>query len=444
MDLGVLYTSLEKKYAAEPEYLQAVKEVLHSVGDFYALRPDYAAMGIIERLVEPDRCIQFRVPWIDDTGKVHVNTGYRVQFSNAIGPYKGGIRFHANVCLGTMKFLAFEQVFKNALTTLPLGGGKGGADFDPKGKSPAEIMRFCHSFMLELWRVIGPDTDIPAGDIGVGAREVGFMNGMYKKIARENSCVFTGKGISWGGSRIRPEATGYGAVYFAEEMLKTRGQRIAGKMLAISGFGQVAWGAASKATEMGARVICISGPDGYVHIPEGMDKAKLDFMLALRASNQDIVQPFAETFKLEFFEGKKPWELPCDIAMPCAIQNELDATDAAVLVGNGCTCVCEGANMPCTPQAVELFQNKALLYSPGKASNAGGVAVSGLEMSQNAMRYYWASKDVDDKLRRIITDIHASCAKYGMLPDGQIDYVKGANIAGFAKVAEAMLEQGLV
>lgn len=444
MALDTIYSNLQHKYAHETEYLQAVKEVLDSIGDIYERDPRYAKLGIIERLVEPDRAFIFRVPWMTDQGEVRVNTGYRVQFNNAIGPYKGGIRFHANVVLGTMKFLGFEQVFKNALTTLPMGGAKGGSDFDPKGKSNAEVMRFCQSFMLELWKNIGPDMDVPAGDIGVGSREIGYMFGMYKKLSHEHHGVFTGKGFNWGGSRIRPEATGYGVVYFTEQMLKTRNQHIMGKTIAVSGFGNVAWGAVQKAVQLGAKVITISGPDGYVHIHDGMTAEMNNYMLELRASGLDIVQPFAEHFQCDFVAGKRPWEVPCDIAIPCAIQNELNADDAYHLINNGCLCVCEGANMPCTPEAVHLFQSKGLLYSPGKASNAGGVAVSGLEMTQNSMRYNWASKDVDDKLRRIMSDIHASCAKYGQTPDGSIDYVRGANIAGFVKVADSMVDQGIV
>lgn len=444
MALDTIYSNLQRKYSHETEYLQAVKEVLDSIGDIYEQDPRYAKLGIIERLVEPDRAFIFRVPWMTDQGEVRVNTGYRVQFNNAIGPYKGGIRFHANVTLGTMKFLGFEQVFKNALTTLPMGGAKGGSDFDPKGRSNAEVMRFCQSFMLELWKVIGPDMDVPAGDIGVGAREIGYMFGMYKKLTHEHHGVFTGKGFNWGGSRIRPEATGYGVVYFTEQMLKTRGQHIMGKTVAVSGFGNVAWGAVQKAIQLGAKVVTISGPDGYVHIPEGMTAEMNEYMLELRASSLDMVKPFADQFHCGYVAGRRPWEVPCDIAMPCAIQNELNADDAQHLVSNGCLCVCEGANMPCTPDAVHLFQSKGLLYSPGKASNAGGVAVSGLEMSQNSMRYNWAAKDVDDKLRRIMSDIHASCAKYGQQPDGSIDYVRGANIAGFVKVADSLVDQGIV
>ncbi len=444
MALDTIYSNLQQKYSHETEYLQAVKEVLDSIGDVYQQDPRYAKLGIIERLVEPDRAIIFRVPWMTDQGEVRVNTGFRVQFNNAIGPYKGGIRFHANVVLGTMKFLGFEQVFKNALTTLPMGGAKGGSDFDPKGRSANEVMRFCQSFMLELWKVIGPDMDVPAGDIGVGAREIGYMFGMYKKLSHEHHGVFTGKGFNWGGSRVRPEATGYGVVYFTEQMLKTRGQNIMGKTVAVSGFGNVAWGAVQKATQLGAKVVTISGPDGYVFVQDGMTAEMISFMLELRASGRDIVQPFADEFGCDFVAGRRPWEVACDIAMPCAIQNELNLEDAQHLVNNGCLCICEGANMPCTPEAVHLIQSKGLLYSPGKASNAGGVAVSGLEMSQNSMRYSWAAKDVDDKLRRIMSDIHASCVKYGQLPDGNIDYVRGANIAGFIKVADSMVDQGIV
>jgi len=444
MALDSLYNNLTAKYSHETEYLQAVKEVFESIEKLYEQTPQYKKLGILERLVEPDRTFSFRVPWITDEGEIRVNTGYRVQFNNAIGPYKGGLRFHANVTLGTLKFLGFEQVFKNALTTLPMGGGKGGSDFDPKGKSTNEIMRFCHSFMLELWKIIGANTDIPAGDIGVGGREIGFLYGMYKKLASENTGVLTGKGFNWGGSRIRPEATGYGVVYFAEQMLKSKGLNMTGKTVAVSGFGNVAWGAVQKANDLGAKVITLSGPDGYIYDPSGVSGEKISFMTELRSSNQDMIKPYAEEFGVEFFPGKRPWEVPCDIAMPCAIQNELNLEDATNLINNGCMCVCEGANMPCTPDAIAHIQSKGLLYSPGKASNAGGVAVSGLEMTQNSMRYSWAAKDVDDKLRRIMSDIHSSCSRYGQRQDGYVDYVKGANIAGFVKVADAMVDQGIV
>jgi len=362
------------------EYLQAVREVLESIEDVYNQNPQFETVSIIERLVEPDRILTFKVPWVDDHGKVQVNLGYRIQFNNAIGPYKGGLRFHPSVNLSILKFLGFEQIFKNALTTLPMGGAKGGSDFNPKGKSDGEVMRFCQSFMLELWKLIGPETDVPAGDIGVGGREIGFLYGMYRKLARENTGVLTGKGRAWGGSLVRPEATGFGNVYFANEMLKTKGESFQGKTVCISGFGNVAWGAALKATELGAKVVTISGPDGYIYDPDGINGKKIDFMLELRASNNDVVQPYALEFGVEFHPGKHPWEVPCDIALPCATQNELNREDAYNLINNGCKCVSEGANMPSTPEAIELFHEAKILFAPGKAANAGGVATSGLEM----------------------------------------------------------------
>ena len=387
----------------------------------------------------------FKVPWVYDNGLVHVNLGYRVQFNNAIGPYKGGLRFHPSVNLSILKFLGFEQIFKNSLTTIPMGGAKGGSDFDPKGKSNAEIMRFCQGFMLELWRIIGPETDVPAGDIGVGGREIGFLYGMYKKLASENTGVLTGKGLNWGGSLIRPEATGFGAVYFAEEMLKTRNTDFKGKTVAISGFGNVAWGAATKATELGAKVVTISCPDGYIYDPEGITGEKINYLLELRASNQDIVKPYSYEFPgAQFIQGKRPWEVKCDIALPCATQNELDKDDAAMLVNNGCFCIAEGANMPSTPGAIEVFLEHKVLFAPGKAVNAGGVATSGLEMSQNAMKLNWPMEEVDHRLHLIMKSIHGSCAKFGTDSAGYINYVKGANIAGFLKVANAMLDQGVI
>lgn len=444
MNVEKLMQELEIKHPGEVEYLQAVREVLESIEEFYNRNPQYEKARIIERLVEPDRVFIFKVPWEDDKGELHVNIGYRVQFNNAIGPYKGGLRFHPSVNLSILKFLGFEQIFKNALTTLPMGGAKGGSDFNPKGKSNSEIMRFCYSFMLELWRIVGPDTDVPAGDIGVGVREIGYLYGMYRKLMMENTGVFTGKGLNWGGSLIRPEATGYGVVYFTQEMLKTRGIDIKGKKVALSGFGNVAWGAAKKLNELGAKVITISGPDGYIYDEEGISGEKVDYMLELRASNDDIVKPYAYKFKnAVFYENKRPWEVPCDIAIPCATQNELDKTDAENLVRNGCICVAEGANMPCTPEAIEVFQKNKLLYAPGKAANAGGVATSGLEMSQNAMKLMWSAEEVDRRLNEIMKNIHAQCVKYGKESDEYINYVKGANIAGFIKVANAMLEQGI-
>ena len=445
MNLEKIMIDLERKHTGEVEYLQAVREVLESIDDVVNENPQFDSAGIVERIIEPDRILTFKIPWMDDNGKVYVNLGYRVQFNNALGPYKGGLRFHPSVNISILKFLGFEQIFKNSLTTLPIGGGKGGSDFDPKGKSDTEIMRFCQSFMLELWKMIGPDTDVPAGDIGVGAREIGYLYGMYKKLAREHTGVLTGKGINWGGSLIRPEATGFGSVYFAKEMLATKGQAFEGKTVCISGFGNVAWGAALKVTELGGKVVTLSGPDGYVHDPDGISGKKIDYMLELRASNQDIVKPFSYEFpSAQFFQGKRPWEVKCDVALPCATQNELDKDDALKLVENGCICVAEGANMPSTPEAIEVFQEKKILYGPGKAVNAGGVSTSGLEMSQNSMKLNWPREEVDDRLHHIMTSIHNTCVKYGTGEDGYIDYVKGANVAGFLKVANAMLDQGII
>lgn len=444
MNVDKIILDLEKKHPGEVEYLQAVREVLESIEEVYNQNPQFEAAGIIERIIEPDRVLTFKVPWADDNGKVHVNIGYRVQFNNAIGPYKGGLRFHPSVNLSILKFLGFEQIFKNSLTTLPMGGGKGGSDFDPKGKSNSEIMRFCQSFMLELWKIIGPETDVPAGDIGVGGREIGFMYGMYRKLAGENTGVLTGKGINWGGSLIRPEATGYGAVYFAQEMLATKGMTFEGKTVAVSGFGNVAWGAAQKVTELGGKVVTISGPDGYIYDKDGISGEKIEYLLELRASNNDIVKPYSYEFNAEFHQGKRPWEVKCDVAIPCATQNELGKEDALNLVKNGCICVVEGANMPSTPEAVEIFHENKILFAPGKAANAGGVATSGLEMTQNSMKLNWRAEEVDQRLHQIMISIHDSCVKYGTLADGHIDYVKGANIAGFLKVANAMLDQGLV
>ncbi len=435
---------VQQRNQGEKEFLQAVQEVAETVLPFIEENPKYKKAKILERLVEPERAISFRVAWVDDQGEIQVNRGYRVEFSSAIGPYKGGLRFHPSVTLSGLKFLGFEQIFKNSLTTLPMGGGKGGSDFNPKGKSDGEVMRFCQAFMSELFRHIGPDTDVPAGDIGVGGREIGFLFGMYKKLRNEFTGVLTGKGREWGGSLIRPEATGFGVVYFAQEMLATKGQSLEGKKVAISGFGNVAWGAATKATELGAKVVTISGPDGYVYIPDGMKKEHIDYMLELRASNRDIVSPFADEFGVKFFEGKRPWEQKVDIALPCAIQNELNGDDAKKLIENGVFCVTEGANMPCTPEAIEVFHGNKILFSPGKASNAGGVATSGLEMTQNSMRLSWSSEEVDAQLHRIMKDIHATCVKYGTCADGYVDYVKGANIGGFVKVADAMLAHGVV
>jgi glutamate dehydrogenase (NADP+) len=443
MNVGKIMAELEKKHPGELEYLQAAKEVLESVEEVYNQNPQFETAKIIERIVEPDRIFTFKVPWADDKGDVHVNLGYRVQFNNAIGPYKGGLRFHPSVNLSILKFLGFEQIFKNSLTTLPMGGAKGGSDFDPKGKSNSEVMRFCQSFMLELWKFIGPETDVPAGDIGVGGREIGFLYGMYRKLASENTGVLTGKGINWGGSLIRPEATGFGVVYFAKEMLMTKGESFKNKIVAVSGFGNVAWGAAIKATELGGKVVTISGPDGYVYDKDGISGKKIDYLLELRASNEDIVKPYADEFGAVFHAGKRPWEVKCDVALPCATQNELNETDALNLVKNGCICVCEGANMPSTPEAIEVFLKNKILFSPGKASNAGGVATSGLEMSQNSMKLNWGAKEVDDRLHQIMVSIHDACVKHGKDEKGFVNYVKGANIAGFLKVANSMLDQGL-
>lgn len=439
-----ILAALEAKHPGEHEYLQAVKEVLLSIEDVYNQHPEFEKAGIIERLVEPDRIFTFKVPWVDDKGNVQVNIGYRVQFNNAIGPYKGGIRFHASVNLSILKFLGFEQTFKNALTTLPMGGGKGGSDFNLKGKSNAEVMRFCQAFMLELWKHIGPNTDVPAGDIGVGAREIGYLYGMYRKLAQENTGTFTGKGLDYGGSLIRPEATGFGGLYFVNQMLKDHGVDIKGKAIAISGFGNVAWGAAIKATEMGAKVVTISGPDGYIYDPMGISGEKIDYMLELRATGEDIVAPYAEKYGAQFFPNKRPWEQKVDIALPCATQNELDAHDAQQLIANGVQCVAEISNMGCTAEAVDLFVEKKMLFAPGKAVNAGGVATSGLEMTQNAMHILWTSEEVDAKLKQIMSSIHEQCFIYGKQKDGYVNYVKGANVAGFMKVARAMMAQGVL
>jgi glutamate dehydrogenase (NADP+) len=444
MNVEKIMSDLEKKHPGEVEYLQAVREVIETIEDIYNENPQFEANGIIERLIEPDRILTFKVPWTDDEGKVHVNLGYRVQFNGAIGPYKGGLRFHPSVNLSILKFLGFEQIFKNSLTTLPMGGGKGGSDFNAKGKSDREIMRFCQSFMLELWKLIGPETDVPAGDIGVGGKEIGYMFGMYKKLASEHTGVLTGKGRNWGGSLVRPEATGFGNVYFAKEMLATKGETFEGKTVVISGFGNVAWGAASKVTELGGKVVAISGPDGYVYDKDGISGKKIDYMLQLRATNEDIVKPYSYEFGAEFHQGKRPWEVKCDVALPCATQNELGKEDAQNLIKNGCICVCEGANMPCTPEAIEIFQENKILFAPGKAANAGGVATSGLEMSQNSMKLSWTREEVDEKLHRIMCDIHEACVKYGKDDTGFVNYVKGANIAGFLKVADAMVEQGVI
>lgn len=438
---------LQAKYPTEKEYLQAVQEVLESIEEVYNQHPEFEKAKIVERLVEPDRIFTFRVTWIDDNGEVQTNLGYRVQFNSAIGPYKGGLRFHKAVTPSMLKFLGFEQTFKNALTTLPMGGAKGGSDFDPVGKSNAEIMRFCQAFMLELWRCIGPDQDIPAGDVGVGGREIGFLNGMYQKLARQyHTGVLTGKGATWGGSILRPEATGFGALYFTQHLLHKAGKDIAGQKVCISGFGNVAWGAVKKATQLGAKVVAISGPDGVCHIPEGMTPEMNEYMLDMRVSNRNMVEDLATKFpgQVQFIAGKKAWSIPCDIALPCAFQNELSEDDAKELKANGCWCCCEVSNMGCQPGAIHFFQNNGVLFAPGKAVNAGGVATSGLEMTQNAAHLSWSAQEVDDKLHWIMQSIHEQCVKYGTRPDGSVDYVKGANIAGFMKVAQAMLEQGII
>ncbi|MBB4036648.1 glutamate dehydrogenase (NADP+) [Dysgonomonas hofstadii] len=445
MKIDSILSALEAKHPGESEFLQAVKEVLVSIEDVYNQHPEFEKNRIIERLVEPDRIFTFKVPWVDDKGDIQVNLGYRVQFNNAIGPYKGGLRFHASVNLSSLKFLGFEQTFKNALTTLPMGGGKGGSDFSPKGKSNAEIMRFCQAFMLELWRNIGPDTDVPAGDIGVGGREIGYMYGMYKKLARENTGTFTGKGLEYGGSLVRPEATGFGALYFVHEMLKAKNIELKGKTVAVSGFGNVAWGATLKATELGAKVVTISGPDGYIFDPDGVSGEKIEYMLELRDSGNDVVAPYAEKYpNAVFHAGKKPWVEKVDIALPCAIQNELNEKDAEALIANNVTCVAEVSNMGCTAEAVDLFLEKKILFAPGKAVNAGGVATSGLEMSQNAMHIQWGAEEVDQRLHGIMKNIHGQCLKFGKDNSGYTNYVKGANVAGFMKVARAMIAQGVV
>ena len=428
----------------QPEFLQAVEEVAETVIPFIENHPKYKAAKILERLIEPERTIMFRVPWLDDNGEVHVNRGYRVEFNSAIGPYKGGLRFHPSVNLSILKFLGFEQIFKNSLTTLPMGGGKGGADFNPKGKSDNEVMRFCQSFMTELSRHIGPDTDVPAGDIGVGGREIGYMFGQYKRIRNEFTGVLTGKGANWGGSLIRPEATGYGTVYFAKEMLATKGDSFEGKTVAISGSGNVAQYACEKATELGGKVVSLSDSQGYIYDAAGIDAEKLAWVMDLKNVRRGRISEYALEFDgAEFHPNKRPWELACDIALPCATQNELEEQDAQTLLSNNCICVSEGANMPCTPEAVEQFHEAKILFGPGKASNAGGVATSGLEMSQNSLRLSWTREEVDEKLHSIMVSIHKACVTYGE-ENGHVNYVKGANIAGFVKVADAMLDQGVI
>ncbi len=433
------------KNSHEPEFIQAVLEVAETVIPYIEANPKYKSTKILERITEPERVIQFRVPWVDDSGEVQVNRGFRVEFNSAIGPYKGGLRFHPSVNLSILKFLGFEQIFKNSLTTLPMGGGKGGSDFDPKGKSDNEVMKFCQSFMTELSRHIGPNTDVPAGDIGVGGREIGYMFGQYKRLRNEFTGVLTGKGINWGGSLIRPEATGYGTVYFAAEMLKTKGDNFTGKVVSISGSGNVAQFACEKATELGAKVVTMSDSKGFIYDPNGIDAKKLAWIMDLKNNRRGRIKEYAAEFDgVSFHENEKPWSIKVDVALPCATQNELNEEQAKQLVDNGCMAVAEGANMPCTPEAIALFQSRKVLFSPGKASNAGGVATSGLEMSQNSLRFNWTREEVDQKLHNIMLDIHKQCVNFGKQEDGYIDYVKGANIAGFVKVADAMIDQGVV
>jgi glutamate dehydrogenase (NADP+) len=439
-----LIALVKAKNPGEPEFHQAVEEIVESLDLVLERHPEYRSSRILERMVEPERIIIFRVPWMDDQGDVHVNRGFRIEMNSAIGPYKGGLRFHPSVNLGILKFLAFEQVFKNSLTTLPMGGGKGGSDFDPKGKSDHEVMRFCQSFMTELFRHIGPNTDVPAGDIGVGGREIGYLFGQYKRLRNEFTGVLTGKGLNWGGSLIRPEATGYGAVYFAREMLKTIGHDVQGKIFAVSGFGNVAWGAVQKIDQLGGKVVTLSGPDGFIYDKDGVTGEKIDFMLKLRSSANDRVKDYADKFKCEFYPGKRPWSIKVDVAMPCATQNEIFEEDAKELVKNGCICVCEGANMPTTIEGYKVFRDAGILYAPGKAANAGGVGVSGLEMTQNSMRLPWLRDEVDERLQQIMKKIHDTCINTAEKFGTPKNYVNGANIAGFLKVADAMLDQGLV
>ena len=444
MNIQAIMNNLSAKHPGESEYLQAVHEVLLSIEDVYNQHPEFEKAKLIERMVEPDRIFTFKVPWVDDKGEVQVNLGYRVQFNNAIGSYKGGIRFHASVNLSILKFLGFEQTFKNALTTLPMGGGKGGSDFSPRGKSDAEIMRFCQAFITELWRHIGPQTDVPAGDIGVGGREVGYMYGMYKKLARENTGTFTGKGLEFGGSLIRPEATGYGNVYFLLEMLKTRNIDIKGKVVAVSGSGNVAQYTVEKLISLGAKVITMSDSNGYIYDPDGIDAEKLAYIFELKNIYRGRIREYAEKYGCKYVEGARPWNEKCDIAMPSATQNEIDGDDARALLANGCFAVSEGANMPSTPEAIEEFLKAKILYAPGKAANAGGVSVSGLEMTQNSIKLSWTKEEVDARLKQIMFDIHTQCVKYGKQADGYVNYVKGANVAGFMKVAKAMMAQGIL
>ncbi|MHB8337055.1 MAG: NADP-specific glutamate dehydrogenase [Ignavibacteriaceae bacterium] len=442
--IAKLMLEVKAKNPNEPEFHQAVQEIVESLEVVLERHPEYRSAKILERMVEPERLIMFRVPWMDDQGEIHINRGFRIDMNSAIGPYKGGLRFHPSVNLGILKFLAFEQVLKNSLTTLPMGGGKGGSDFDPKGKSDNEVMHFCQSFMTELFRHIGPNTDVPAGDIGVGTREIGFLFGQYKRLKNEFTGVLTGKGLNWGGSLIRPEATGFGAVYFAHEMLKTKGMEIEGKTFAVSGFGNVAWGVIQKINQLGGRVVTISGPDGFVYDKFGVKGEKVDFLLQMRASANDRVQEYADKFKVEFYPNKRPWSVKVDVAMPCATQNEIFVDDAKELLKNGCQCVCEAANMPTTLDAYKIFRDAGILFAPGKAANAGGVAVSGLEMSQNSMRLPWPKEEVDHRLNQIMKQIHDTCISTAERFGTPGNYVNGANIAGFLKVADAMLDQGLV
>ena len=435
---------LEQRFPGQPEYIQAVSQVLNTIEEVYNQHPEFEAANLIERLCIPDRIVKFRVTWKDDKGKVRVNNGYRIQHNNAIGPYKGGLRFHASVNESILKFLAFEQTFKNSLTTLPMGGAKGGSDFSPRGKSKAEVMRFCQAFMTELWRNIGPDTDVPAGDIGVGGREVGYLFGMYKKLTREHTGTLTGKGLEFGGSLVRPEATGYGNVYFLMEMLKTKGQDLKGKRVLISGSGNVAQYTAEKVLQLGGTVLTMSDSNGYIYDPEGIDREKLDYIMELKNLYRGRIREYAEKYGCKYVENARPWHEVGDIALPSATQNEIDEEDAKALVANGVIAVSEGANMPSTPAAIKVFQEARILYAPGKAANAGGVSVSGLEMSQNSERLSWSSQEVDNRLHSIMENIHENCVKYGTQPDGYVDYVKGANISGFMKVARAMMAQGII
>ena len=444
MKASEVLSDLKRRFPNEPEYLQAVEEVITTIEDEYNKHPEFERYNLIERLCIPDRIFSFRISWVDDKGNVQNNMGYRIQHNNAIGPYKGGIRFHSSVNQSILKFLAFEQTFKNSLTSLPMGGGKGGSDFNPKGKSDMEVMRFCQAFLAELWRHIGPDTDVPAGDIGVGGREVGYMFGMYKKMAREHTGTFTGKGLEFGGSLVRPEATGYGNVYFLLNMLATRGIDIKGKKVAISGSGNVATYTAKKLLSLGAKVVTMSDSNGTIYVPEGISEEQLEYIFKLKNIYRGRIKEFAEEYGCEYFDGERPWKVKCDIAMPSATQNELDGDDARMLLENGVIAVSEGANMPSTPEAVHQFLAAKILYAPGKAANAGGVSVSGLEMSQNSEKISWSAEEVDAKLQSIMKNIHEQCVKYGIQEDGTVNYVKGANVAGFMKVAKAMMAQGII